>query len=344
MKITHINLARGFRGGERQTQLLIEALADKTGPQNLICPKDAELSRRIQHNDISVENLTRPYLFHLNRCKNSQILHAHEAKAAHFAFLAHKLYSIPYIITRRVPNIPKANTFTHKVYSNATKVIAISNAIDHVMKQYDSKLPTTIIPSMKSRLACNSDTVRQLKNQFENKFVVGHVGALVKHHKGQQHIINIAQNLQETHPDILFVLVGNGKDEQALKQQAAGLKNVKFTGFVNNVGDYMSAFDMFIFPSLEEGLGSILLDAMDFSLPIIANAVDGIPDLVKHEENGLLVDAGNDEMLLNAVLTLYNDQTLRKKLGESGKSFSQEFLPENLSNKYISLYQSVLNS
>jgi len=343
LKITHINLAKGFRGGERQTQLLVEKLAGKIGKQTLICPKNSELAKRVTGENTQIESISRPYLFFLKKCLNSDLLHAHDAKAAHFALLAHKRYGIPYLITRRVPNKPKNNSFTRAIYANTSVSVALSGAISNVLKNRFGDINTTIIPSMKSRLTTDESNIQHLKSNFEGKFVVGHVGALVKHHKGQQHIINIATKLEKIHPDILFVLVGNGADEQELKQQANGLSNVAFTGFINNVGDYMAAFDMFIFPSLEEGLGSILLDAMDFSLPIVANNVDGIPDIVKNEQNGLLVEPKNDHQLEQAVLRLYNDRKLATQLGSAGKIISDEYLPETISNKYISLYETILS-
>jgi len=343
MKITHINLAKGFRGGERQTQLLVEQLAGKIGKQTLICPKNSELAKRVAGENIQIESISRPYLFSLNKCLDSDLLHAHDAKAAHFALLAHKLYGIPYLITRRVPNLPKDNSFTRAIYANASVSVALSRSIADVLKNRFGNINTTIIPSMKSGLPTTESNVQHLKSNFEGKFIIGHVGALVKHHKGQQHIINIAAELKKTHPDILFILVGSGVDEEKLKQQANGLSNVVFTGFINNVGDYMAAFDMFVFPSLEEGLGSILLDAMDFSLPIVANNVDGIPDIIKNEQNGLLVEPKNDHQLAQAVLKLYNDKDLASRLGCSGKIISDEYLPDTISNKYISLYETILS-
>ena len=71
-----------------------------------------------------------------------------------------------------------------------------------------------------------------------------------------------------------------------LKNAAAGLSNVMFTGFVDNVGDYLAAFDVFVLPSNREGIGSVLFDAMDRALPVVASRVGGVPDIVHDGENG----------------------------------------------------------
>ena len=118
----------------------------------------------------------------------------------------------------------------------------------------------------------------------QGKFLVGHVGALDNGQKGQEFIIAAARELERSHPDVHFMLVGGGDDEAMLRSAAAGLSNLTFTGFVDNVGDYLAAFDVFILPSNREGIGSILLDAMEQGLPVIASRVGGVPDIVHRPE------------------------------------------------------------
>ncbi len=103
------------------------------------------------------------------------------------------------------------------------------------------------------------------------------------------------------------MLVGGGEDEGMLKTAAAGLSNVTFTGFVDNVGDYLAAFDIFVLPSNREGIGSVLLDAMDRALPVVASRVGGVPDIVHDGENGILIDAGRPDQLRDGILALCAD-------------------------------------
>ena len=345
MKIGHINLARGFRGGERQTQLLIEALNALTElDQCLIARRDSDLSPRIKCLDEDqLRAVKRPYLFNLSAASDRQLLHAHEAKAGHYALLANLRYGTPYIITRRVPNRPKDNFFTRMVYRRASRIVAISNAIGDYMLDYDDTLNIDVIPSMQSALPVDQREAEKIKAQYAGKFIVGHIGALVNHHKGQQYLIEAARRLQQTHPQIHFMLLGDGKDGTWLRESAKDLTNITFSGFVDNVGDYLSIFDMFVFPSLEEGLGSILLDVMSFSKPIIASDVDGIPDIIHHEKTGLLVPAKNSDALYDSIIRLYEDQTLRHRLASAGHRLVQDYAPEALSLHYLKLYQELLS-
>ena len=97
-----------------------------------------------------------------------------------------------------------------------------------------------------------------------------------------------------------------------LKAAAAGLSNLTFTGFVDNVGDYLAAFDIFILPSNREGIGSILLDAMEQGLPVVASRVGGVPDIVHDGENGLLIDPANPAQLRDAILRCGATPRLRR--------------------------------
>jgi glycosyltransferase involved in cell wall biosynthesis len=139
-----------------------------------------------------------------------------------------------------------------------------------------------------------------------------------------------------------FVLVGGGDDEAMLKALANGLTNVTFTGFVDNVGDYLAAFDLFVLPSNREGIGSILLDAMDRGLPVVASRVGGVPDIVHDDDNGILIEAGQVDQLRAAVLALSADPERRRLLGERGRVFAKGFTADVMATKYIKIYEAAL--
>jgi glycosyltransferase involved in cell wall biosynthesis len=172
--------------------------------------------------------------------------------------------------------------------------------------------------------------------------VIGHVGALDNRQKGQEYIIAAARMAQHTHPDFQFVLLGGGEDEAMLKEAAAGLPNIHFVGFVRNVGDYLAAFDVFILPSNKEGVGSILLDAMDQKLPIVASRVGGVPDIVHDGSNGFLIDPARPDQLIAAIVRLRNDPQLRRSFGTRGQEISRQFTAKVMSEKYLALYEECL--
>jgi glycosyltransferase involved in cell wall biosynthesis len=348
MHILHINLATGFRGGERQTALLIDGLANAYPEleQSLIIRSDSPLPDALTKSTrVNIIRVKQPYVAYIFSLKKEfNIIHAHEAKACHFAYLLSMRSNTPYIITRRMDRAPKTNWFTQKVYQQASHVVSLSSAINQIINNYHSKLNTSIIPSMAASLPFNALSIAKIRESYPKKTLVGHVGALVERHKGQQYIIEAARHLQATQPHLHFLLIGEGQDEAILKQQAKGLTNIEFIGFKLNVGDYLRALDIFIFPSLQEGLGSTLLDAMEANLPIIASKVGGIPDIIKHEKNGILIPSRDSLAIANAILLLLSNNTLAKTLGNQGKIEVVKYSPAVISQRYMEAYKIIYNS
>ena len=340
MQITHVNFAKGFRGGERQTQLLIEQLSKQGYIQNLLVRKNSQLIKRCEHlKNLQIIEISKPYIFSLNKLKGSTILHAHETKALQFVYAAHLVLNLPYIVTRRVDNALKNNLLNKKMYASSLATVALSTAIKNEILKVSPTATVTIIPSAYTNSAVNSTLSKAIKARFENKFLIGHVGALDDRHKGQSLLIATAKMLQETHPNIHFIFVGSGQDEAALKLLATGLENITFEGFVNNVNDYINAFDLFVFPSRNEGLGSILFDVMRLNVPIVASDVGGIPDIIQNGSNGILVPPLDVIAIKDAILELYDTPKKRHSLAEVAKDSVESFSPSKMLKRYLTLYK-----
>lgn len=343
--VCHINLARGFRGGERQTELLIMALARQGVKQRLLARKGEPLAARFKDvADVDVVEVGSPLLSGLAYCRNVDILQVHEAKAGHLACIANSLYGTHYVITRRVDKPPKASWANRRLYKRAAGVVAVSSAISSILTGKFPGLHVDTIHDAHSDLPYTKEKVAEIKQTYPGKFLLGHAGALVNRHKGQLYLIRAMRRLQPDYPDLHLLLLGRGEDEAMLKAEAKELSNLSFPGFTDRLGDYLHALDMFVFPSLNEGLGSVLLDAMHAGLPVIATRVGGIPDIVKHGENGLLVPPENEEALARAIGELYEDPQRRQELAESGRQFSTAYSPQAMAGKYIDLYKRILES
>ena len=118
--------------------------------------------------------------------------------------------------------------------------------------------------------------------------------------KGVTYLVNDMAEVVQRHPNSLLLLVGKGdekgEEETNLRERvdSLGLEDrVRFLGWRPDVDEIMSCFDIFVLPSLNEGMGRVLVEAMATGLPIVASSVGGIPDLVKDGENGLLVPPAN---------------------------------------------------
>lgn len=342
MHIIHVNLAKGFRGGERQTALLIQALSGSVKQQTLVCRSDSPLRHELRHLDcltlVDANHLLQGHA----QAGRASIVHAHEAKAVHWAWVHKKRYRTPYVVTRRVDTPIKRKWANRLFYGDADSCVAISSVIQQdLARWYPLSIP--IIPSAASNSAANPELVREYRARYPGKVLIGHVGALVDRHKGQRELLKVAAKLKELAPEFLFVFFGDGVDGDVLKQESAGLDNIVWEGFKDNVNDYLPALDVFVFPSRNEGLGSVLLDVMQAGVPIIANNVGGIPDIIKQNDNGFLVDVTDTDSVIDLIFLLVRDDITRAKIVTNAYRDLQFYSKEHMATKYLKIYKELVS-
>ena len=342
--LCHLNLATGFRGGERQTYLLMDRLSNQGWQQKLIARKAgklAQLSESIANLRI-VEVGLNP-LQHLGHFANVDILHLHESRAFLTLHVSGHLRQTPYVLTRRVQRKPMKNWLNKAVYSKANAIVTLSDAIGRVVNEsLGTNLNYNVIPSAKTGFSFDADNVKSIRSKLKGDFVVGHIGALDDSHKGQLQIIETARRLCDSHPQISFVLVGEGRDFELFKKLTASLDNISLVGQVENLGSYLKAFDIFLFPSRHEGLGSILLDALDFGLPIIATDVGGIPEIIESDVNGFLVKPDAVDDICENILGFYTDRALMEQMTQTNIEKSQSYTVGSMTDEYVQIYQGIL--
>lgn len=340
--IVHVNLAKGFRGGERQTAILIEALASQyTLQQILVCRDDSPLKEIAKNVDglkiVSANNQLAGHAL----VDKADIVHAHEAKAVHWACLHRLLRGTPYLQTRRVDTEVK-NKFTNRwCYGHAARRIAISRSIQNKLRSRGWG-EVNIIPDASASLPRLAENTKAFRSAFPGKFLVGHAGALVDRTKGQRVLLEAAKRLESRAPDMHFVFLGDGEDRAKLLIESADQGNISWLGFKSNIGDYLAGLDVFAFPSHHEGLGSVLLDVMDVGVPIIASEVGGIPDVVHHDRTGLLFPDGDSQALAEGLYALYRSERLRNRLSATAKSSLCHFSAAAMANSYFTLYRSIV--
>lgn len=336
--ICHINLARGYRGGERQTELLIRELADRGYEQRLIARAGEPLTQRLQGIPaLTIIEARKPFLRHVQALRGT-ITHAHDARATKLAHLGWRLFAAPYVITRRLGKRPGNNFLTRRIYRDAGAVAAVAGSVAAVLREYTQRDDIAVVHSAVSRLTADPDRQADIRARWPNRFVVVNVAALVHSQKGQRHLIHVARRLDEARPEIQFVLLGDGQDREPLEAEAQGLSNICFEGFVHNPGNYLAAADMFVLPSLHEGIGGACLDAFDFGLPVVASAVDGVPEVVKDEYSGLLVPPADEDALFDAICRVHDDPELAARLGRAGRMAGKAFYPARMADQYATIY------
>jgi glycosyltransferase involved in cell wall biosynthesis len=143
-----------------------------------------------------------------------------------------------------------------------------------------------------------------------------------------------------------LLFVGDGQKrsdlENRIKTRRLG-DSVLLSGRVDNVEDYLMAADVFVLPSVTEGMSLALLEAMGAGLPVVASRVSGTVDVIKDGENGLLFDSGDRHGLARCLNALMGSPRLRARLGRQAReTVEKEFSFESMADRYYELYRSLL--
>jgi glycosyltransferase involved in cell wall biosynthesis len=157
-------------------------------------------------------------------------------------------------------------------------------------------------------------------------FLVGIIARL-SDVKGHLYLIRAMQKVIKIFPNTKLLIVGQGKMYAQLIKETYALNikdKVVFISQADNINEMLSAMDVFVMPSLQEGLGLALMEAMAQGLPVVGSAVGGIKTLIQDKVNGLLVSPANVEELAQAILKLLPDSQQRVVLGANARKFIME--------------------
>jgi len=190
---------------------------------------------------------------------------------------------------------------------------------------------------------------RAVASSSQAELKIGYLGR-VSCEKGCDALINAFAAAARTEKNMTLELVGGIHDsawlERALRQAGTASSRISIRGFSNLSADaIISGWDVFAFPSLQEGLPYSVLEAMRAGIPIVASKVGGIPEAIRDGIDGLLVAPGDSEELSNRLIQLVNDGELRARLGASAhQRWASEFSFEHMKRRTIASYRSLLLS
>jgi glycosyltransferase involved in cell wall biosynthesis len=174
--------------------------------------------------------------------------------------------------------------------------------------------------------------------------VVG-TAVVLSEQKGLTYLLQAVPAVLRDVPNARFVIAGDGPLRKALEEQtrAAGLeRHVSFIGFQRDVARVISAFDIYVLPSLWEGLPLALLEALALGRPIVATSVGGNPEVVDHGVNGFLVPPRDAAALATALVHTCADEAFRKEAARINRlRFEQQFSLESMIRAHEHLYESV---
>ncbi|MFL5244368.1 MAG: glycosyltransferase family 4 protein [Gemmataceae bacterium] len=154
-----------------------------------------------------------------------------------------------------------------------------------------------------------------------SRLVIGAVGRLSPE-KGFGLLIEAVEKLLSSGLNVSLLIVGEGDCRQALESQIRTLgrgDRIQLLGYRADTRAIYEAMDVYALSSLREGLPNVLLEAMALEVPVVATRIAGVPRLITHGDNGLLVEPGSVEELARALTGVINDESLRHKLAKAGR-------------------------
>jgi glycosyltransferase involved in cell wall biosynthesis len=180
-----------------------------------------------------------------------------------------------------------------------------------------------------------------------NQLVVGMVANFNRSVKGVSRFLDAVPEIAREVPSARFLLLGRGKEENALREKARALgieSIVLFAGFKPDIHRYYAIMDVSVLTSFSEGLSITLLESMRCGIPIVATRVGGNPEVVVDGVTGYLVPAGDVPAFASRTVELLRDKELRRRMGEEARRHvERHFLLGDVASRYLETYDGVLS-
>jgi glycosyltransferase involved in cell wall biosynthesis len=334
VRVLLVDLEHVWRGGQSQALLLLQGIRARGHDAELVSVRGAALAQRAHSCGIPLHLVTPAFrrwgaariLRPLIRARRFDIVHANEAHALTAAWLAraHRLAAV--VVARRVAFPLSRDRLSLARYRTAAKILAVSSAVRSEL------LAAGLDPARLEVIPDGVELVPRISLEERNRArmrwgiaadepTAAYVASFTAE-KGHALLLGAFAELRRTVPRCRLLLAGSGPLQKSFEEAARRahlLPAVQFAGFVEDLRSVYAACDIFLFPSLREGLGSSLLSAMGCALPVVALASGGVVEAVEDGRNGLLVREPAPALLAAAAARLLNDAVLARRLGDAAR-------------------------
>lgn len=236
------------------------------------------------------------------------------------------------VVYRRGIAVPVKNSLLNRWLYGRTMHRLVVNSLE--TKRCVLAANPHLIPEERIRLVYNGFDVQKFDQlaatplipQNGSEICIGNAARLTAQ-KGQRHLLRAARCLLDQGIQFRLLLAGTGEDEAFLKNEARhlGISQVtEFLGFVPDIKRFYASLDIFALPSLWEGFGYALVEAMAMNLPVAAFDISSNPEVIRHGTTGLLTPAGDVSALADSLARLARDADLRQSMGQAGRRHVME--------------------
>lgn len=366
-RILYVHGISQIGGSERDLLCLLEHIDRQRWDPIVVCPPDGPLFGAVEQLKVPVYPMKLPSwrkfkdlfgipfavwsLIKLIRKLRADLVHVNDYWWGPIADLACNLTRLPCVVHIRQEIEPKRV----KQYRlrGPEKLIAVSRRIQHVAIEAGvnpSKI-TAVYSGINTAHPINLSAGKRVRNQYgisPDQLVIGSVANLFPR-KGYEYLIQSLVEINRNKTGIQCLIVGEGDEIYRSRLLEMVQKNdlekvVTFAGFKQDVSSYIAAMDIFVLPSIMEGFGIVLLEAMAMEKPIVATTVGGIPEIVEDQVTGFLVPPKDSNALAQKIIYLLENPSVRVKLGQAGRArvlerFSVQRMALQLQDIYGELIQ-----
>jgi glycosyltransferase involved in cell wall biosynthesis len=343
--VLHVDTAASWRGGQNQVLLTASGMAARGQQTAVACRRGGALAARAAAAGLAVRplpfrgDLWPPAILSLARLLRREAPDAlvlHDPHAVSAGLVAARLAGRSFLVAVRRVDFPLRSALSRAKYAACDRIVVVSRAIGAVVEssgiaRAKLRLVYEGVPDREPAPG-GSEALASL-GVPEGAPVVGNVAALTGH-KDQATLVEAMALLRQRLPQARLVILGEGELRGALEAMVRerGLGDrVVLAGFRRDLDRLMPAFSVFCLSSRLEGLGTSLLDAMAFGLPVVATAAGGIPEAVEDGTTGRLVPPRDPEALAAALVDVLADEARRLALGRAGRlRFLERFTADHM--------------
>ena len=247
----------------------------------------------------------------------------------------------------------KLKQFLDKISSQrADHIIACSDAAKEILVNYEKADPrkVTVVYNGTSINRFRFQNLKQREQirenlQIKDKIVLSYT-AHFRQEKGHRYLLRAISKIKTQYPNIVLLLIGDGvlrNELEVLTKQFNIEDNVRFLGYRTDIPDLLSATDIYVHPTTNEGFGIAIIEAMAVGVPVIATNVGGIPEIITDEKYGVLVPAENPQALADAISDLIMHPEKRKSMSEEERKHVEiTFTNQIMANKYMAIYSQLV--
>jgi glycosyltransferase involved in cell wall biosynthesis len=356
LKILHIDPERQWGGGEAQVLALIDHLTRKGHLNDLLAHPNGRLWERCQklkirtlpfvaRNDVDLRSVWR--LRRLIHRESYDIVHLHTKRAHALSLWLPRSQAAPkYVVTRRMDYPEINNCYTRWLYNRSVDgVVAISQPIVELL--LGAGVDSWKVRLIHSGIDASRFTTVPQREPSELPPVIGCM-AVLEQRKGHRFLLEAMALLKARGVKVHCLLAGEGPERETLERMTARLGlggDVKFSGFIVDTPAFLADIDVFVLPSLHEGLGVAALEAMAAGKPVVASGVGGLADVIKDGITGLLIPPRNAQALSDAIAKLIGDRTLAGALGRRASiHVRKHFAVEQMAARNEAYYYELLQT